>query len=173
VLVNVVDLFPTIAQVAGVHVDDLPNAVDPALPLQIDGVSLLPVLHDPKAKVRTTNFAEKFSPGGGGPFDSATRTARDDQYKLILDVNCDVEMFYEYLPGQWDEGPDLLELGPLTAEQEAGRAALRAAIDAEWAALPYESDTWQVRDDVVGGCHAADTGDTGAVGAQAPVDTDD
>jgi arylsulfatase B len=71
-LVDVVDWFPTIAGIAGVD----PQAAATAGP--IDGVSLLPVLADPAARVRTYAYSEAF-------FSDETYVwgIRDAQYKLV------------------------------------------------------------------------------------------
>jgi arylsulfatase A-like enzyme len=173
---HITDLFPTIAEIAGVDLSKLRAALDPEQPLVIDGVSLVPTLRDPTVTVRDTLYAEKFSPGGGGPFLSDTRAIRDDRYKLMLQMPCDEETFYEYVAGAWDEGEDLIP-GGLTPEQDAARMHLRETMDSLVAGLVYDADSWPLpvyRPPLPCDGDTGDTGvpaDTGAV--VQPVDRND
>lgn len=75
-LVNAVDLFPTILQLAGIDASGVLAGWPPT-----DGVSLLPVLNDPaNAKVRSWAFAERF---GITVAKNWQRAIRDSRYKLI------------------------------------------------------------------------------------------
>jgi hypothetical protein len=140
---HVVDVFPTLATIAGVDESTLGSALDPSVPLELDGVSLLPLLTDPDADaVRKTLYTEEFRPGGAGPFTTDTRALRTATHKLIRNEACGFDEFFEYQPGASDEGPDLLTKAPLTPEQEAAYALLSAEIDATTAQLTYDSSTW-------------------------------
>lgn len=71
-LVNVVDWYATIAEIAGVELASAPTAGP------VDGVSLLPVLADPSATVRETSYTEAF-------FSDRDEAAslRDERYALV------------------------------------------------------------------------------------------
>ncbi len=159
-LAHVVDLFPTIAEIAGADLSMARGGLDGTQPLTIDGVSLVPALVDPSVSVRDTLYAEKFWPGGGGPYYSDARTIRDDRYKLSFQATCGTESFYEYVDGAPDEGDDLLPAG-LTLEQEEARARLRATMDELVAGLAYDADSWPVVPDPGQIPCGMDTGDTG------------
>jgi arylsulfatase A-like enzyme len=163
---HVTDLFPTIAEMAGVDLTKLRGALDPEQPLVIDGVSLVPTLVDPTVSVRDTLYAEKFTPGGGGPFKTDKRAIRDDRYKLVVQLlPCEEESFFEYVAGAPDEGEDLLPAG-LTAEQEAARAHLRETMDGIAGGLVYDADSWPIPREAPPAPCGGDSGDTGA-----PADT--
>ncbi|MCA9492948.1 MAG: sulfatase-like hydrolase/transferase, partial [Myxococcales bacterium] len=72
-LVHTVDVFATIAALAG---------VDPGLDRTIDGVSLLPVLRDPGARVRATVTTDVFVPNHGARADALFDAIRDERFKL-------------------------------------------------------------------------------------------
>ncbi len=142
-LVSVVDVFPTVAELAGVGVERLPGVVDRQAPLTIDGQSLLPVLADPTTPVHDVLYAERFAPGGAGPYDYDRRAVRDERYKLVYDAIDGREQLFEYVPGAIDEGPDLLACGgTLTAEQEAARLRLRARMEGLVAEMPFDASPY-------------------------------
>ena len=70
-LVHVVDLFPTLAELANVTSQP------------VDGLSLRPVLDGQSDTLHDLMFLEKFAPNGHGPYDVHLRAVRDDAYKLI------------------------------------------------------------------------------------------
>ena len=142
--------------------------MDRSAPLELDGVSLVPVLADPSRPVHDVNFAEWFVPNGGPPHISHSQAIRDDRFKLVVDRITGVESFYEYVGGALDEGPDLLPCG-LTAEQEAGRAALRARLDELAAGMEYDNPPWTEPAPDTGG--AGGTGETGGTGDTGPADS--
>lgn len=162
-LASVVDVFPTIAEIAGVDTSVLRGALDPLQPVVLDGYSLLPVLNDPAARTgRTWLYAEVFGPGGGGPYRTDERAIRDARFKLMVDAVCGGESFFEYVAGQDDEGPNLLGFGapPLTADQRQGLAALRTQLDEIALGLVYDAEGWPPR--LFPPACGGDTGDTGA-----------
>ncbi|MBX2799579.1 MAG: sulfatase-like hydrolase/transferase [Myxococcales bacterium] len=94
-LVNVVDLFPTIAQIAGVDLG--------VLGVPIDGVSFLPVLEDPLNRVRDTMYTEIFFlPDGLYKPGTTTYALRDERFKLLVRDGWDYTA--------WDLSPDAIEL---------------------------------------------------------------
>jgi arylsulfatase A-like enzyme len=132
---HVVDVLPTVAELAGVDLATFGTA--------FDGVSLLPTLADPETPSgRTVLYSEKFRPGGAGPFSTDLRTMRIGKYKLLVDVcAADVE-FFEYRPNAYDEGPDLLSAGPLTPAQQKAYDELTLRLAAFTDGLTYEASTW-------------------------------
>ena len=75
-LVNTVDIFPTVLQLAGID----PKTAVPASS-RIDGVSLLPYMRDPgRASLRKFIYAERFDRSFDSGFQRAIRNTR---YKLI------------------------------------------------------------------------------------------
>ena len=73
-LVQSVDLFATVAEIAGVdaHAED--------------SISLVPYLEDPTLptqQARRYAYAEAFAPNGSGPYTEHRRGVTDDRYKLI------------------------------------------------------------------------------------------
>jgi arylsulfatase A-like enzyme len=109
-LVHVVDLFPTIADLAGVPLTGPPDALAVALgggerTPTLDGVSLLPLLLDPEAAGgHRFLFAEEGGPNGGSA-DRVETTVRDADWKLLHRFTGD-ELYA--LGEGLDEGPDLL-----------------------------------------------------------------
>ena len=115
-LVGAVDLFATVADIAGA-------TLDPAV--VIDSTSLVPLLVDSAAgPVRDTIYAESFGPVGPAPWSFWTRAIRDERYKLIH--YGDHDEFYD-MQGVDIEGTDLIAVG-LTAEQDIAYQALSAAL---------------------------------------------
>lgn len=109
--VHAVDLFATVAEIAGASLDELPPEVE------IDSVSLVPYLLKLSAQpARTFNFSERFIPNGGGPeFGFLCAAVRDDRYKLIASDRYpfhDGTTFYD-LWADPDEAVDLLGGPPL------------------------------------------------------------
>lgn len=79
-LVTTVDLFATVADLAGI---DLAHLLPD--PVVHDSVSLIPYLNVPETEsLRRHVYAEIFSPNGQGPYVSYDRAVRDVQYKLVL-----------------------------------------------------------------------------------------
>ncbi|MEQ1504990.1 MAG: sulfatase-like hydrolase/transferase [Myxococcota bacterium] len=140
-MVDLVDVFPTVAELAGVDLGTITATLDGGAPLALDGVSLVPYLSDPTLpSVRPYLYSELFSPIGPGPYTEVDRaTIRDERYKLIVDRLIGLEMFFEYVPGADDEGPNLLPCG-LTPEQDAAYQRLRGSLADETAALVYDAD---------------------------------
>lgn len=123
-LVSAVDLYATMAELAGFAVAD-------ALPddRPVDALSLVPYLTDPaRPSDREYVFAEKFQPNGPAGYGTATtwgRMIRDDRWKVIERKDMP-DMLFD-LQGLNVEGENLMP-GPLTPEQQAAYTRLKAAL---------------------------------------------
>ncbi|MFT4623219.1 MAG: arylsulfatase B [Myxococcota bacterium] len=116
--VHAMDLFPTVAELAGVDLSSV-TAADGS-PVVLDGVSLLPWLADPDApSPRETIYVDRFGPNGAPPYLAKDeRMIRDAGHKLMRTK--DGEAFFEYpADGGWQEGPNLLPRGLTPAQQAA------------------------------------------------------
>ncbi|MFT4624685.1 MAG: arylsulfatase B [Myxococcota bacterium] len=125
-LVHVVDLFPTLARLAGA-------APNPPLgpwgaPVHLDGRSVLSALRDPADRTagRATLVAEKFKPNGFDDFTEEGRTLRDHDYKLVREQFDDggtlfLERLYDLHAQPYSEGEDRISPGasPSTADLAA------------------------------------------------------
>ncbi len=138
---HLADLFPTVCDLAGVPLVDLP-AGGLGVPLPdgevraLDGESLLPWLLDPDARIPDrVLYGEGFAPAGAGPWTKDLRAVRDDQWKLVR-TNGAGETFHALPPGATDEGEPLQE--PLPAEADAARARLARVLDGIEGTLAYE-----------------------------------
>jgi arylsulfatase B len=126
-LVEAVDVFATVAEVAGVPLGALVDETGQAVP--IDGRSILPILDDPAASVHDVVYAEDFYPLGlGSAPEGSGRAVRNARFKLLADDITGQEALYD-LAGRVDDGPNLLLAGPLSPDAQAGYDALRAALD--------------------------------------------
>jgi arylsulfatase A-like enzyme len=164
-LVDLVDLFPTVASLAGVDPDTLRGPVDPSLPNVIDGIDLSPLLADPAAPFpRKYAYSELFGPPGEGPRDEVDRQMlRDSHFKLIVDHGFGTDglvQFFEYPAGTMDEGPNLLECGMTPAQQAAYD---RLSADLVWLTETLEFDALPF---------AAPTLDTGGAFSEFPLEQD-
>jgi arylsulfatase A-like enzyme len=120
-LVQVSDLFATVAEVAEV---DLREAS-----LSLDSRSLVPYLSDPAAPPRReTVYSETFGPLTE-PYTFSRRMVRDDRYKLVEKWREGLGHLYELydLEGLDSEGPNLM-LGVLTPEQHEAYLELSARL---------------------------------------------
>lgn len=125
-LVSVVDLYPTVLEVAGVSWPE--PLVD-----KLDGVSFLPVLSSPGSRgPRRWMYTEGFEPNFG-PVEGRThwrRVVRDARWKLVRSEN-GVEFISEQGNETSDVGP---ETRPLRPEARRARARLSRVLDGELAA---------------------------------------
>jgi arylsulfatase A-like enzyme len=138
--VHVVDVFPTVAEIAGVDLSTLQGVLDPTSPLALDGESLLPLLADPTASARReVLYTERFDPQGPGPYTEHLQAVRDGSYKLVHDAIFDLDQFFAFGPDGFDEGPDLLPC-ELTPEHEAAYLRLRVALDAFTDDLVFDAE---------------------------------
>jgi arylsulfatase B len=110
-LVHVVDLLPTLGELAGAP--EPPNA--------LDGRSLVPLLSDPSAWVHEVVYTETRWPQAP-PWTAVDRAIRDDAYKIVDDHD---ERSYWRIDGFVDEEVDL---ATATDAERARFAALEAAL---------------------------------------------
>jgi arylsulfatase A-like enzyme len=115
-LVNITDLYATIADLGGVAIPD---------PADRDAISLVPALRDPdRSSDRTFSYAEQYLPVGTGPWREGWHTIRDARWKLIEYTDGTQELYD--MQGVEFEGADLLA-GALTPEQQVAHDTLEAA----------------------------------------------
>ena len=129
--VHVVDLLPTVADIAGVNVADHPGAGP------IDGVSQLDVWLGEAVSVRRYLFVEDLTPTGPGDWTEATAALRSQDFKLVRDQDGNDE-FYDLRTQSWTDGMDLLADvggGPLEEDAALAYAELAEALDARLADL--------------------------------------
>jgi arylsulfatase A-like enzyme len=93
-LVHTVDVFATLAELAGV----------PSSDLVLDGKSLTGVLRDPASEgPREIVYTERFAPLGPGPYEVDLRAVRDGSFKVLQRSSGDRAWFD--LRGRDDDGP--------------------------------------------------------------------
>lgn len=113
-MVHVVDILPTVADLAGV---DVRQEV-------LDGHSILPSLRAEDVSGRRYVYTEKFAPNGDGPFTVNQRALRSDDYKLIIDELAGTALLFAL-------DPDGIELGPaITDPTPRDRVAFHQLADA-------------------------------------------
>ena len=125
-LVHVVDLLPTVAELARVKPER-----------NVDGFSLLPLLADPKAPFkREVLFTERFRPVGPGPWNEVQVAVRDKRYKLmeIRKEGEPNERFVFDLRGKVIDGEPLTDLD---ADAKAAVRRLETALKT-YESIPYE-----------------------------------
>ncbi|MEM6930232.1 MAG: sulfatase-like hydrolase/transferase [Myxococcota bacterium] len=121
-LISVVDVWPTLADLAGV--------TDRAAAGPIDGVSQAAVWRDGADPVRDVVYLERMSHTGPGPWDSHVRAVRGDRYKLVRPLDGE-ESLYAVRRGTLDDGPDRLAAEePLSDDALAALDRLRTELDA-------------------------------------------
>lgn len=127
-LVHSVDLFATVAELAGVDYSAFPT-------IGQDSVSFVPYLRQPGiASIRRTSYAEYFRPNGFGDTQFHRRAIRDRRYKLIEDE--DGEELYDLARDPY-ETVDLLAQG-LDPAQYWAYLELRLELDHVEAGTVYE-----------------------------------
>ncbi len=119
-MVNAVDVYATILELAGINVANTQPATNP-----IDAKSLLPILQNQTDSGVRYGYAEQ-SGSTLTPAESGKAVINAAGYKLIV-FNDGHEEFY-FVSGDGDEQTNLL-LGTLNGTQQANYTALRAQID--------------------------------------------
>lgn len=128
-LVHVVDLFPTLADWAGVELEPLG--------LTLDGHSLAPWIAGEQGPERTHVYNEQASPNGGPDYPiEDIRFARDPRFKLIRFP--DHDEFYDLEATAFGEGDPISDAGAAGPEAQAAWTALDAFLGAQEQALVYE-----------------------------------
>lgn len=128
-LVHAVDLFATIAEIAGLSLGD----DGPLAEVAHDGLSLLPLLADPAADwPREVVHVEKFLPAGLPPYHVDWRISRDASFKVI-EVLPALPLVYD-LRGRVDDG-EPISVDDLPADDRAEVDRLNAAHAAFWETL--------------------------------------
>lgn len=135
---NLVDLFPTVAELAGVDLTTV-RPVPGAPVIHIDGRSLVDVIEDPSLETTPYQFSQKFAPNGPTDQLLQERTmARSSTHKLIR-ITGDRPELYRYVDGAIDEGDDLLgPAGPPTPEDLSAYRQLDRLLDTIVASASYE-----------------------------------
>ncbi len=139
-LIHIADLFATTLHIAGVPLTDRPGglSVDVEEPIAIDGLSLLPMLADPRRTGRASVFVEAFFPNGGPPPVEGgilRRSLIGPRFKLLR--NGDSELFFDLGDGvQIDDGEPLLP--PLAPDAAAAYGQLRWELDQIEQTLSFE-----------------------------------
>ena len=133
-LVHLVDLFPTVAALAGVPLAH--PTQEGGAPLTLDGENLLPTLRGREDDAgRDVLYAERFIPNGPPPYGvEDARMVRDTTHKLVVDRDGGAQLF-RYEEGRPDEGVDLMG-APLTPEDAVALDRLLSWVDAY--GFPYE-----------------------------------
>jgi arylsulfatase A-like enzyme len=138
-LVHGVDLFPTIAELAGVDIATLVGR--DGGPLVLDGQSLLPLMGSSEQMFsRDYVFAERLGPVGPPPWRTERVAVRDERFKYmeLVTVGQDVVTSFFDLQDRFDDGPNLLDAGePLDALQQEALDRLVVAL-AEFRMIPYD-----------------------------------
>ena len=124
-VVHLVDLFATLARIAGVD----PYAALPGVTL--DSVDLLPYLENPlQSPLRTSIYSEMFQPLVVGAHTLDLRVIRNQRFKLLRRVApAGPEEFYDLAVDPFEES-DLLAQPPLSPEAQAAYDALTQELDA-------------------------------------------
>jgi arylsulfatase A-like enzyme len=128
-LVHITDLFPTVAELAGVA------------PPPSDGASLLPALADPDAEVRGYLFSEQFDPVGAPPYGYHERALRDRRWKLVVNEESGwiwTRLYRVPSPDEGvDEGRDLLTRA-LDDDAQQALERLSTSLDAVTSEASFE-----------------------------------
>ncbi|MFT4627329.1 MAG: arylsulfatase B [Myxococcota bacterium] len=129
-LVHLVDVWPTLAEVAEVDLSAVPTAGP------VDGRSLWPQLRDPATPGREFAYTERLSPNGGPPYNRDIRVIRDARYKLVQRIAVgDVPTWSLHdLTTHLEDGPDLYS-SAMSAEHSAAFDRLSSALDAQLASF--------------------------------------
>lgn len=129
-LVQIQDIFPTVAEIAGVN----PSTITGAKPL--DGQSFASSLEDVSATDnRDYLFIEHLTPLRGPPYTKENYLIRNQDYKLLQQEG--TERFFDLTRDIDAKRNDLLK-GALTAQEQAAYDDLRAELDDILTNINYE-----------------------------------
>jgi arylsulfatase A-like enzyme len=134
-LVSIADIFPTVAELAGVDLASVPG--HDGEPLEIDGISLVPYLRDATLpSQRDVLYTETFTPNGGPPYTGKDMVAvREARYKLMR--NGDQLALFDLWRSFPGDGQDLLANG-VSPREAVIRDRLLAQLEAIQADLVYD-----------------------------------
>jgi arylsulfatase A-like enzyme len=118
-LANSVDLFATMLDLSGACIDSVPDNVT------LDTISLAPVLRNPELSVREFAFADAFGPTRTGIRN--LQAIRDDQYKIVIDLQLDQTEFFDLANDPY-EHDNLLD-GDMTADQQSSYDNLKSKLE--------------------------------------------
>lgn len=136
-MVHIADVLPTMAQLAGVPVEN-DELVLPDRRVKLDGRSLLPILRGETHQGHPFIYSETFEPNGPGPYRKDKRGVRDATHKLMV-VNGNERFFRLDPDGWWEQPRDLLEAPDTMSEQDRKQlAALRGELARLKKELVYE-----------------------------------
>lgn len=125
-LVELSDLFATVAELAGVELDE---------GLQLDAISFLEQLRDPGApSARAYAYSERFSGDDEVGYSEVALTVRDERYRLVRMEGEDA--LYD-LGDDHVEGPDLLAEAAPSAGVLSAYRSLTAQLPSYWRAWGY------------------------------------
>ena len=132
-LVSVVDLFPTLAELAQVDTADLVRSEGEhaGASVSLDGVSWLPVLGGEQG-ARATLLSSRVQPISAGSYDAIDVTVRNAGYKLIRQdatATWPQDELFRYAEGQYEEGENLLDQLGTDDELDAAYEALSAEVE--------------------------------------------
>lgn len=126
-LVHVVDIYPTVAELAGVDTASL--ITSRGTPVALDGESFVAALQDPADPGRDKLYVEFFGPNGPGPYTTSNTAVRDADYKYIRHVDGSEEL-YRLGPEELSEGEDILASAyALSPEEQAELDSLSLYLD--------------------------------------------
>lgn len=134
-LVHLVDVFATVAELAGVSMDEVADERT-GEPVVVDSQSFVPYVREPSTpSEREFLYTEGFYDNGPGPYSEDQKAVRNDTHKVIQVIGVDTR-FYEFV-GYFDEGEPLV-LDALTPEQTASLEDLTAEMDRRNAELVFD-----------------------------------
>lgn len=133
-LVSVLDVFPTVAALAGARLDGLTRPDGD--PVVLDGTSLLRHLAEPTTPGRIDQLMEQTT-GFGAEMVVDVDILHEQDYALLAFE--DHEELFDKRTSPTDEGEDLIAAGPLTPEADAALTRMRARISEATAPLVYEN----------------------------------
>ncbi|MEL6908310.1 MAG: sulfatase-like hydrolase/transferase, partial [Planctomycetota bacterium] len=141
-LVSVVDIFPTVAHIAGVPLSGPDETLEVDVGAEarpLDGRSWLPVLADPDQHGADYVYLESFLPHGAGPHTGVDRRmVTDGHHKLVRDMSGDHLYRIDRERIADPDGPDLWGTDELSADSRTAADALARLMDDLDATVGFE-----------------------------------
>ena len=142
-LVHALDIYATVAELAGVDLDEVVDAS--GAPVALDSQSLMPYLTAADAPHRRELlYTENFIPNGPPPYNTEWNIVRDERWKLIVGHREGGEFFdlgQDPHPEDGNENRNLLgdwNVDGLTEEQQAAYDRLLMELEGMLVSMPYE-----------------------------------